>query len=201
MTIRNAGSLLFFYNNMDKKRAILFIDGNNWYHNVKPLVEKPRSVNFKKLANIIAERFNLNIIEIRYYNSIPDIELGDEVYYKHMVFLTNLKKKGIVINTRKLKKIKDNGKVIRVEKGVDVMISADMVSKTLLENKCDCCVLITGDSDFVPVMQLIKKANKEVITTSVIKGYARELLQGEFRFWILKKNDINKCIGNYNGQQ
>jgi len=177
------------------KRAILFIDGNNWYHNSKTILEKPRLVNFKKLSLMVGEHFGLDIVEIRYYNSIPDIGLGDEVYYKHMVFLTNLKRQGIVVNTRKLKKIKDGGKVIRVEKGVDVMISADMVSKALVENKCDTCLLLTGDSDFVPVMQLIKRAGKEVITVSVMKGYARELLQGEFRFWILKKSDLNKCLG------
>ena len=136
------------------------------------------------MSDLICEHFNLDIREIRYYNSIPDIELGDEVYYKHMVFLAKLKKQGIIVNTRKLKKIKEEGKIIRIEKGIDVMISADMVSKALVENRCDCCVLITGDSDFIPVMQLIKKAGKEVLTVSVIKGYARELLQGDFRFWI-----------------
>jgi uncharacterized LabA/DUF88 family protein len=181
----------------NKKKAIVFIDGNNWYHNVKSVVEKPRHVNIKKLISMISEKFNLNIIEIRYYNSVPDIGLGEEVYYKHMVFLNNLKKQGIVVNTRKLKKIKINGEIVRVEKGIDVMISSDMVSKTLLEKKCDCCVLITGDSDYVPMMQLIKKLGKEVLTVSVLKGYARELLQGDFRFWIIKKNDLNKCMNNY----
>ena len=186
--------------NVNKKSAIVFIDGNNWYHNAKAVVGKPRYINFKKLSNIIAERFNLSIKELRYYNSIPDIELGDEVYYKHMVFLARLKKQGIVVNTRKLKKIKENGKTLRIEKGIDVMICADLISKSLVEKKCDCCVLISGDSDFVPVMQLIKKAGKEVLTTSVIKGYARELLQGEFRFWILKKSDLEKCKESYKGE-
>ena len=188
---------VFYSYNMDekKKKAIMFVDGNNWYHNVKHLVGKPRIVDFRKLANLIAEHFNLGIKEIRYYNSIPDIGMGDEIYYKHMVFLAKLKKQGIVVNTRKLKKIKENGKIIRIEKGIDVMVSADMVSKTLVEKECECCVLITGDSDYVPVMQLIKKAGKEVLTASVLKGYARELLQGEFRFWMLKKEDLKKCFG------
>ncbi|MFH1452338.1 MAG: NYN domain-containing protein [archaeon] len=177
------------------KKAIMFIDGNNWYHNVKSVVPKPRVINFSKMARLIEERFNIKIFEIRYYNSVPDIELGEEVYYKHMVFLGNLKRKGTIVNTRKLKKIRENGKVLRIEKGVDVMISADMISKVLVEEVCDCCVLISGDSDFVPVMQLIKKAGKEVLTVSVLKGYARELLQGEFRFWMMKKNDIKKCSG------
>ena len=162
----------------------MFIDGNNWYHNVKSVVEKPKSVNFAKLSEMVAKHFDLNIIELRYYNSVPDIEQGDEVYYKHMVFLARLKQKGIEVTTAKLKKINVNGKFLRVEKGIDVTITTDMIQKTLLERKCDCCVLISGDSDFVPVMRLIKKAGKEVLTASVLKGYARELLQGEFRFWI-----------------
>ena len=85
-----------------------------------------------------------------------------------------------------------------MEKGIDVTIVVDMISKTLLEEECECCVLISGDSDFVPVMRLIKGAGTEVLTTSVLKGYARELLQGEFRFWILKKGDVVKCFGGYN---
>jgi uncharacterized LabA/DUF88 family protein len=183
-----------------KKKAILFIDGNNWYHNVKSVVEKPRAIDFRKLADIIAKNFNLNITEIRYYNSTPDIGLGDENYYKHMVFLASLKQKGLTVNTTKLKKIKTKGEVIRVEKGIDVMIAVDMISKTLLEGECDCCVLISGDSDFVPVMRLIKQAGKEILTTSVLRGYARELLQGEFRFWILKKQDVEKCFWGYDGK-
>lgn len=175
----------------------MFIDGNNWYHGIKKIVEKPRMVNFKKLGNLIEKHFNLKIQEIRYYNSIPDIGLGEDNYYKHMVFLAGLKKKGFEVNTNKLKKIRTNGKNIRVEKGIDVMIAVDMINKSIIENKCDCCVLISGDSDFVPAMRLIKKAGKEVLTTSSIKSYARELLQGEFRFWILKKIDLEKCYGGH----
>jgi uncharacterized LabA/DUF88 family protein len=180
-----------------KKRAIMFIDGNNWYHNVKSVVEKPRAIDFRKLSDLIAKHFDLNIVEIRYYNSVPDIELGDDNYYKHMVFLAGLKKKGLTVNTARLKKIRTAGKTLRVEKGIDVLIATDMIRKSLIETECECCVLISGDSDFVPVMRLAKKSGKEVLTASVLKGYARELLQGEFRFWIMKKADVIKTFGGY----
>lgn len=175
----------------------MFIDGNNWYHNVKSIVKKPREIDFLKLSKEIEKKFSLDITEVRYYNSIPDIELGEEVYYKHMIFLAKLKQKGIIVNTAKLKKIKSEGKSLRVEKGIDVLIAVDMIKKTLLDKSCDACVLISGDSDFVPVMKLIKERGKEVLTTSVIKGYARELLQGEFRFWIMKRQEVNKCKETY----
>ena len=183
-----------------KKEAIVFIDGNNWYHNVQSVVDKPRTVDFRKLAKQIGKQFNLTIKEIRYYNSIPDIELGEDVYYKHMMFLAGLKQKGLTVKTAKLKKMRVNGKSLRVEKGIDVQIAIDMIRKTLLEDECDCCALVSGDSDFVPVMQLVKKSGKEILTTSVLRGYARELLQGDYRFWIMKKADVEKCLGGYNGK-
>ena len=110
-------------------------------------------------------------------------------------FLAGLKRKGLDVNALKLKKMRVGGKSFVVEKGIDVMIATDMINKTLLEEECECCVLVSGDSDFVPVMELIKGVGKEVLTVSVLRGYARELLQGKFRFWILKKGDVMKCFG------
>ncbi len=177
-----------------EKRAIIFIDGSNWYHNVKSYFKKPKVINLKKLAEKICENFDLKLEKIYYYNGIPLIEDSEETYYKHMVFLAGLKRQGINVKTRKLKKITNKGVTIKIEKGVDVMIAADMVDKCLLEDECDCCVLVSGDSDFVPIMHLIKKQKKEVITASVIKGYAREMLQGDFRYLILKKKDLESCF-------
>jgi uncharacterized LabA/DUF88 family protein len=177
-----------------KKKAIVFVDGNNWYHNVKSVIAKPRGIDFRKMANMIAGHFGLEIVGIRYYNSVPDIEFSEEVYYKHMVYLASLKQKGLDVNTAKLKKMRVNGKTFVVEKGIDIMIATDMFSKVFLESECECCVLVSGDSDFVPAMRLIKSSGNEVLTVSVLKGYARELLQGEFRFWILKKGDVEKCF-------
>jgi len=187
-----------------KRKAIIFIDGNNWYHNAKIMFRKPRVVNLKKLSKMICENFNFELVEIRYYNSIPDIELGEENYYKHMVFLAGLKKKGVVVNTRRLKIVNSQGIRIRIEKGVDVMVAADMINLCLIKEKCDVCVLVSGDADFLPAMKLIKEQGREVITASVSRGYSRDLRSGvrsgEFRYLVLKKPDLEKCFGGYNGK-
>ena len=171
-----------------KKRAIVFIDGNNWYHNSKKVIDKPSKINLSKLVRFICLKFDLELIEIRYYNSIPDISDGKEVYYKHQEFLSRLKASGIIVKTRKLKKV--SKKDIKIEKGIDVKIAVDMIDKCLLKIECDCCILVSGDADFIPAMQIIKDNKKEAITASVIKGYSRELLQGRFRYLILKKKDL-----------
>jgi len=184
----------FFIMNVGK-RAIVFVDGNNWYHNVKSLIKKPRGLDFDKIGRIVCERFGLQLVEVRYYNSVPDIDLGEENYYKHMVFLAGLKRKGIVVNTRKLKVINSGGKKLRVEKGVDVKIAADMIDFSLVRDACDVCVLVSGDADFLPAMNVIKRQGREVITTSVGRGYSRDLRSGDFRYVVLKRGDLDLCFG------
>jgi len=98
----------------------------------------------------------------------------------------------MIVNTRKLKKIKK--KNIKIEKGIDVMIPVDMVRKTLVENKCECCIIISGDADFIPAMQVLKDCRFEAISSCVKGGHSSELKEGKFRYLILKKDDVEKCL-------
>ena len=177
------------------KRAIVFVDGNNWYHNVKKVIGKPRGLDFFKVGGIVCRRFGLELIGVWYYNAVPDIDLGEENYYKHMVFLAGLKKKGVRVNACKLKVVGSHGKKIRIEKGVDVRIAADMIEASLVDDVCDVCVLLSGDADFLPMMNVIKRQGKEVITASVGRGYSRDLRSGDFRYVVLKRADLDGCFG------
>jgi len=187
----------FTFSKMVNKKAIVFVDGNNWYHNVKGIFGKPRVIDIRKVARLACDKFGLDLVEVRYYNSIPDIEMGEEMYYKHMVFLAGLRKKGLTVNTAHLKRIKVDGRVLRVEKGIDVMIASDMVKLCLLDGFCDVCILVSGDADFLPAMKLIKSHRKEVISVSISRGYSRDLRAGAFRYLVLKKGDLDKCVGGY----
>ena len=173
------------------RKAIIFIDGNNFYHNLKKIIDKPKKINFNKLANLICSKFNLELINIRYYNSIPS-KLNQEVYKKHTEFLNNLKNKKIIVKTRELHGKKEYQK----EKGIDILITVDMINNCLIKNKCDVCILITGDADFLPVMQIIKNSKKEAIVSSVYSGFSNKFREGKFRYLILKKQDVLNCLGD-----
>ena len=175
-----------------KRVAVVFIDGSNFYHNSKSIIEKPGNINFNKLAKLICDKFKIELKQIRYYNSIPDISDDKEIYYKHIEFLDNLKKEGTIVKTRKLKKIKQLG--IKIEKGIDVLIASDMIRETLVEKQCNVCILISGDADFIPVMEIIKEEGYEVITSCPQVGFSNELRQGHFRYLILRKEDLEKCL-------
>lgn len=177
---------------MAEKETIIFIDGSNFYHNSKSIIDKPGKINFIHLAEFICNNYGLKLKQIRYYNAIPDISDGEEVYYKHMEFLDNLRKEGIIVKERKLKKIKKLN--IKIEKGIDVLIASDMIRKTLVEKQCNVCILISGDADFIPSMQIIKNAGYEVIVCSPRYGFSNELRQGKFRYLILTKEDLSNCL-------
>ncbi|MCK5624278.1 NYN domain-containing protein [Candidatus Pacearchaeota archaeon] len=214
---------------MSNKRVIVFIDGNNWYHNVKKWVSKPSDIDFWKLSKFIAKKFDLDVVEIRYYNSVPSLADGQTMYYRHMEYLSDLKKEGLKVTVRKLQRnstkeiiaerkeiiglldlckvckpavetafIDSLGTVLKKEKGIDVKIAVDMIAKCLIEEECDCCILLSGDADFIPSMELIKRAGKEVIISSVPMGFSSELRSGNFRYLVLGRGELSKeCIKSY----
>ena len=206
------------------RKAILFIDANNWYHNLKNWF-KPSSIDIKKLSEFISKKMSINITEIRWYTSMPDISDNPLIYKNQRAFLGNLEKQGVKIITRKLQKLStkeikkkreellnswDLCKVCKPiveesfldisdnhqkEKGIDVWIAIDMVKETIKEN-IDIAVLISGDADFVPAFSLIKEIGKEVLSCSVPRGYSNELRQ-KFPFLILNKETLTKCLKDY----
>jgi uncharacterized LabA/DUF88 family protein len=206
------------------KKAIIFIDANNWYHNVKHFIV-PSRVSIIKLAEFISKKKNLEIIEIRWYTSMPNRKDNELIYKKQRSFLGYLQKQGIKIITRKLQKLSNKELKIKrqylleswdlceickpvveeafleiadnqkKEKGIDVWIAIDMV-KEAIQNKVDCCVLISGDADFVPAFNLIKGIGKEVLSASVSRGYSNELRQ-KFPYVVLKKEELNKFLRDY----
>ena len=182
----------FFYASgeqlMSKRRAIVFIDGNNLYHNLKSFSVKPNQIDLLKLSESVCGHFDCEMKAVRYYNSIPSINDGEETYRRHMHFLdliASLLK--FTVYTRKLQPI------TRKEKGIDVMIAVDMLNLCVLRDVCDCCILISGDTDFIHATEIIKSYGKEVFSAFIPRGYSTEL-RNKLRFFVMKEDFLrNNC--------
>ena len=168
------------------RKAMVFIDGNNFYHGAKSLIENPNDIDFVALANLIGKEKKFSPTEIRWYNSLPRLEDDVHAYRKRMQYIESLRAQGILVNTRYLlrcsnqenidKKVKmlDSWRLCRKcshiveadflneppylnkEKGVDVQIATDMV-RYALKSPINQVVLLSGDADFVPAFELIKE--------------------------------------------
>jgi uncharacterized LabA/DUF88 family protein len=211
------------------KRVIFFFDANNWYHNVKKY-HNPSEIDIQKLANFFCRIKGYELVEIRWYASVPSISDGENMYYHHVSYLESLEKKGVKVITRKLQKLSnkeilkkkqrlindldlcesceklveanflDLADIKRKEKGIDVWIGVDMLNLAVIENKCDVCVLISGDADFVPALEVLKNNKKEVLTAMTSLGYSRELIE-KFPYFIIKNETILGCLKDYPGRR
>ena len=93
------------------KKAIFFIDANNWYHNVKGWF-KPSDIDIKKVVDLISSGKKLSAVEIRWYVSMPSMEDNELIYKRQRSFLGHLEKQGIKIITRKLQRL-SNKEIIK----------------------------------------------------------------------------------------
>ena len=71
--------------------------------NLKQMKIKPSNLDFQKLVNLICQQFNVELKEVRYYNSMPTLRDGKELYFSHLKFIDDLRKiPKFTIHTRKL---------------------------------------------------------------------------------------------------
>lgn len=203
------------------KNAVVFVDANNWYHNVKKLLN-PGDIDIVKVAKFLCSVKKYNLVQIRWYASTPSIADGEKMYYKHMSFLEGLEKKGVKVITRKLQRFSNEetirkkketinrlnlcehckslvesaflglSGVKRKEKGIDVWVAVDMIKESIIDKRCNVCLLISGDADFVPALNLVKSQGNEVLTSMVSSGYSSELIR-TFPFFILRKDTLMRC--------
>lgn len=211
------------------KRVIVFVDGNNWYHNIKKYYN-PSDVDITKIVDFISKIKKYDVLEIRWYVSVPSIEDGEKMYFQHLSFLDYLRNKGVKVITRKLQRLSskqiskkkqdlldsldlcrickpiiegqflDIADIRKKEKGIDVAIVVDMIRLCLMDDKCDVCLLISGDADFVPALSLIKEKGREVLTAMTPLGYSSELRRN-FPFFILKAEILKECFRDYEGKK
>lgn len=205
--------------------AVVFIDGNNFYHCLRETSIAPSSIDFCKLSKLVCERFGFKLKKTIYYNSIPDITDGQEMYKNHMKFLGGIKNlPNFEVKTRKLQKmstaeilkeqkrvlstlglcekcssiveqyfVDSIGRIVKREKGIDVMIAVDMLEGAI-KNQYDCCILISGDADFVPALNLVKSNGKEARSAFLYNGYSSELRKSQQYFVLGEGLLIEQCL-------
>ncbi len=79
------------------------------------------------------------------------------------------------------------------EKGVDVKLAIDMI-KGAFENEFDFSVLISGDADFIPALELVRALGKLPLSSFILcKSYALNL-RNNFKHFFIKTEDIVSMI-------
>lgn len=165
--------------------------------------------NIFKLSKNISKKSNLYCRQIFYYTAPPfqgtnpdkNESKRKEKYDK---FISKFKdSKSITIKEGRVQKIKENGKIIYKQKGVDTHLVMDLMKIPLDYPKIKKVILIACDSDFVPTIEELKKHKVKIILYSYLEkkrkstfSTSNELTNVVFENKTLTKKDFEESTLN-----
>lgn len=151
-----------------KGRAAVFIDASNIYHSQKKLKWQ---IDFRKFLEYLKKETELQGI---YYYTARDLS-----FLQQTKFLNFLEMIGYKVRSKKVKFIRDKNKIDEKDgfyKGnLDVELTIDILET---KEKYDTLILVSGDSDFEPLLQLMKmKYNKRCLVMATKDSISIELIK------------------------
>jgi uncharacterized LabA/DUF88 family protein len=186
-------------------KAIIFIDGSNFYHSLKEQECLPfDSDGFTELFRELSKLYDVK--KIYFYDAVKNSLIDPEGYKRQQGFHSRLlgSDSRIIIKTRKLRYLADikDSKIMRVgkevgiidsdirklrdflkemglikltkEKGIDVQLVVDAIEEARVDKNVRI-IILSGDADFVPAVNLIKTYSAEVINLHPYCGSSTEL--------------------------
>lgn len=181
--------------NAKNKRAIVFIDGSNWYHKLKALLGNSPPIEFdtRNFVNTLAR--DESVVGIRYYigrvRRIQGDEKSELFYANQQKLLRFLQKQHINIGLGHLISYPDGS---FHEKGVDILIAVEMI-RSVIDKKCDVVYLVSSDTDLVPAVDECRRLGAEVVYVgSSSHGPSFGLKKACNRSVLLRKEDVSPFV-------
>ena len=174
------------------KKAIVFVDGSNWYHKLKNLLTLRPPIDFDVRSfatNLVAPD---TLVEIRYYigkvRRIRGDAKSETLYANQQKLLRFLQQKqNVTLGFGHLINYPDGS---FHEKGVDILLAVEMIRCTL-EKKCEVAYLVSSDTDLVPAVDECKRLGSEVVYVgSSLHGQSFGLTKACNRTILLQPKDV-----------
>lgn len=146
-----------------KGKVSVFIDAANILYSQQTLGWQ---VDYAKLKKYFEKECNLQGI----YFYTGKVGAND----KQNAFLKKLKKIGYQVTAKEVKRIKVGVNTYEWKGNLDIEVVMDVLKNI---NNFDTCILMSGDSDFAPLLDELKKQHKRVIVMSSKHHVARELIE------------------------
>lgn len=150
-------------NKFAKGKVYVFIDAANIFYSQKTLKWR---ISYEKLIQYFRKECNLG--ECFVYTAY------DKDRPQQKKFLDMLRINGYIVRTKPVKRIRVTKGVYEWKGDFDVELTLDMIDN--VENY-DTAILMSGDSDFAPIIDKVKKHGKGVIIMSSKYHVSKELLE------------------------
>lgn len=184
--------------------TLVFID-EGFLYKLSKYLGKGMNIKFDriKFAKNLSNKQNLFCEKIFYYNAPPfqsepptkEEELRKEGYDNFIKKLN--KNKEIIIREGRCQRLKIDNKFVFKQKAVDVFLAMDLTNVPLDFPSVKRIILISSDSDFVPVIKNLEKHNvKTILFTYYEKkrntnfSRSNDLIKSVYKYVLLTKNDF-----------
>lgn len=133
-------------------RRLVLVDGANLWHTTESLGYK---IDFNKFRHYFTGTY-FHLVDIRYYTGL-DKEPDGRIGMRPLVDW--LEDNNYTVITKMAKAYINNHNERRVKGNLDIEITCDAIE---LSQHVDEIILVTGDGDFVPLVNLLKMKGKRV---------------------------------------
>jgi uncharacterized LabA/DUF88 family protein len=162
------------------QRVAVFIDAQNLYHTAKHVYNNSK-VHFGRVVEAAVAGRSL----VRAIAYVISTQSGDE-----QNFFEALGKLGIEIKSKELQIFIDGSK----KADWDVAIAIDAIR---IAQRVDCVVLVSGDGDFIPLLQYLKQLGVQTEVVSFGKSISANLREEADIFMDLSEDLDMFLIGNF----
>ena len=147
----------------------MFIDAANILYSQQTLGWE---IDYKKLIEYFKK--NTELVCANFYSGKDSRNSKQESFFKKMASF------GYQVTTKEVKWIRDrNTKVLKGKGNLDIELALDVVQSM---DKYDTLVLLSGDSDFEPVVSLVKRNGKKVLVLSTRGHVSKELARAADKY-------------------
>lgn len=176
---------------MDTERVMIFIDGNNLYHELKGHYGRA-DIDFTKFCKKLAGTRRL--VRTYYYNSIVDEEREPERHSRQEGFIESLQSLPYFELRFGRLVYFDWPRQPPIEKGVDVKLATDMIVHAF-RGSYDTAILVSGDTDYAAALQAVKDQGKhvEVVLFGREKGTSQHLREISDRIQEISRGFLRGC--------
>ncbi len=143
-----------------KNRVAVYIDGSNLFYKLREVgIVNMTNFHYKGFADWLGR--SRPVVSYRYYVGVVRAEMGNvkgqELRRNQQKLFSHLEKLGFVIKRGEI--MRSDG--VYHEKGVDVKIAVDLLVGAY-ENMYDEAILVSSDTDLVPVIKKVRHLGKKV---------------------------------------
>jgi uncharacterized LabA/DUF88 family protein len=160
------------------ERVFLFVDGSNLFGSIREMSRKLGTrigIDYERFFRFLAG--SRRLLRVYFYTSLPPQESNPEAYKQQVDFIYAVRQRANErgVNLKIRQAFRQPRSYGFIEKGTDVKLAADLLSLAF-HDAFDIAVLVSGDSDFVEVVEEVQRLGK-IVENAVFRANSSEALR------------------------